>query len=409
MAGVSEVPLGGSTVVAGRYALGEVLGRGGMAEVYRAWDQVLERPVAVKMLHLATSDAAARARFARETSTLAKLNHPGLVTVLDAGTVKDRPFLVMELVDGAALSTWVRGAGLDPRYVAAAGAQVADALRYVHGAGIVHRDVTPANILLARDGRVLLADFGIARLAADTAHLTAQGLMVGTVGYLSPEQVTGGDVGPAADVYALGLTLLEALTGASAYPGPAAEAALARLTTPPLIPKTLPPPWPDLLRQMTAHHPSERPTAAEVAGILVRAATGVDAAAATVHLFTLPPTRPLPVPGSTAVNVPAVDVPAVDVPAVDVPAVDVTVVDVDADTRRTLVGHSPPATARTTRPTRPTRLVMIAAAIVVILAGLLVAVLTIDPAGQTTTSDLPAGLSPQLSEDVRELHEAVNG
>jgi eukaryotic-like serine/threonine-protein kinase len=330
---------------------------------------------------------------------LAKLNHPGLVTVLDAGTTGGRPFLVMELVDGAALSTWVRGAGLDPRYVAAAGAQVADALRYVHGAGIVHRDVTPANILLARDGRVLLADFGIARLAADTAHLTAQGLMVGTVGYLSPEQVTGGDVGPAADVYALGLTLLEALTGEQAYPGPAAEAALARLTTPPLMPETLPPPWPDLLPQMTAHHPSERPTAAEVAGILVRAATGVDAAAATVHLFTRPPTRPLPVPGSTAVNVPAVDVPAVDVPAVDV----------DADTRRTLVGHSPPATARTTRPTRPTRLVMIAAAIVVILAGLLVAVLTIDPAGQTTTSDLPAGLSPQLSEDVRELHEAVNG
>ena len=221
MAGVSEVPLGGSTVVAGRYALGEVIGRGGMAEVYRAWDQVLERPVAVKMLHLATSDAAARARFARETSTLAKLNHPGLVTVLDAGTVEDRPFLVMELVDGAALSTWVRGAALDPRYVAAAGAQVADALRYVHGEGIVHRDVTPANILLARDGRVLLADFGIARLAADTAHLTAQGLMVGTVGYLSPEQVTGGDVGPAADIYALGLTLLEALTGVQAYPGSA--------------------------------------------------------------------------------------------------------------------------------------------------------------------------------------------
>jgi hypothetical protein len=92
-----------------------------------------------------------------------------------------------------------------------------------------------------------------------------------------------------------------------------------------------------------------------------------------------------------------------------VPAVDVPVVDVGADTRRTLVGHSPPATARTTRPTRPTRLVMIAAAIVVVLAGLLVAVLTINPAGQTTTSDLPAGLSPQLSEDVRELHEAVNG
>jgi eukaryotic-like serine/threonine-protein kinase len=88
-----------------------------------------------------------------QKSPLATLNHPGLVTVLDAGTVEDRPFLVMELVDGAALSSWVRGAALDPRYVAAAGAQVADALRYVHGEGTVHRDVTPANILLARDGR----------------------------------------------------------------------------------------------------------------------------------------------------------------------------------------------------------------------------------------------------------------
>jgi serine/threonine protein kinase len=379
MAGVSEVPLGGSTVVAGRYALGEVLGRGGMAEVYRAWDQVLERPVAVKMLHLATSDAAARARFARETSTLAKLNHPGLVTVLDAGTVEDRPFLVMELVDGAALSTWVRGAALDPRYVAAAGAQVADALRYVHGEGIVHRDVTPANVLLARDGRVLLADFGIARLAADTAHLTAQGLMVGTVGYLSPEQVTGGDVGPAADIYALGLTLLEALTGVQAYPGSALEAALARLTAPPLIPDALPPPWPDLLRRMTAVDASDRPTAGGVAAILIRAATGVDAATATIHLLARPPTTPAPGPGSTAVDT--------------------------VGRRHTLLDQHPPSAS----PTRLSRQVVIATAIVVVLAGLLVAVLALNPARQTATSDLPAGLPPQLTEDLRGLHEAVNG
>jgi serine/threonine protein kinase len=386
MAGVSEVPPGRNAMLAGRYTLGEVLGRGGMAEVYRAWDQVLQRPVAVKMLHLATSDPAARARFARETSTLAKLTHPGLVTVLDAGTAGDRPFLVMELVDGAALSTCVRGAALDPRYVAAAGAQIADALRYVHGEGIVHRDVTPANILLARDGRVLLADFGIARLAADTAHLTAQGLMVGTVGYLSPEQVTGGDVGPAADVYALGLTLLEALTGAQAYPGSAAEAALARLTAAPVITDTLPPPWPDLLRRMTARDPTERPTSAEVAATLVRAATGVDAAAATIQLFTRPPTRPEPVPGAAAVN---------------------------ADSnRQTLLDQQPtsadqqPTSAGTSRPNRK---VMIAAAIVAVLAALLVAALALNPARQTATSDLPAGLPTQLTEDLRDLHEAVNG
>jgi serine/threonine protein kinase len=380
MAGVSEMPLGGNGVLGGRYALGEVIGRGGMAEVYRAWDQVLERSVAVKMLRVSASDPADRARFARETSTLATLNHPGLVTVLDAGTVEDRPFLVMELVDGAALSSWVRGAALDPRYVAAAGAQVADALRYVHGEGIVHRDVTPANILLARDGRVLLADFGIARLAADTARLTAHGLMVGTVGYLSPEQVTGGDVGPAADVYALGLTLLEALTGAQAYPGPAAEAALARLTASPAIPETLPPPWPDLLRRMTALDPSERPTAADVAAILLRAASGVDWAAATVHLFARPPSRPLPGPSPTAVE------------------------QVDNHNRHTLLDHPRPSASSTWR-TRPA---MIAAAIIVVLTGLLVVVLAVNPDQYTATSDIPGGLPPQLAEDLRDLHEAVD-
>ena len=126
-------------VLAGRYTLGEVIGRGGMAEVYRGWDRVLDRPVAVKTLHLVAPDAADRARFAREASTLAKLSHRNLVTVLDAGTLDGRPFLVMELVDGAPLCACLHGGALDARYVAAAGAQVADALRYVHENGIVHR------------------------------------------------------------------------------------------------------------------------------------------------------------------------------------------------------------------------------------------------------------------------------
>jgi serine/threonine protein kinase len=240
---------------------------------------------------------------------------------------------------------------------------------------------------------VLLADFGIARLTADTAHLTAHGLIVGTVGYLSPEQVTGGDVGPAADVYALGLTLLEALSGVQAYPGSAPEAALARLAAPPSIPDALPPPWPDLLRRMTALDAADRPTAAEVAAILTRTAPSVDPATATIHLFARPPTRPTPGPGSTAV-------------------------DVDADAvghRHTLLDQQPPSASPTrpspTRPspTRPSRQVVIAAAILVVLAGLLVAVLALNPARPTATSNLPAGLPPQLTEDLRGLHEAVNG
>ena len=137
---------------------------------------------------------------------------------------------------------------------------------------------------------------------------------------------------------------------------------------------------------MTPPEPSERPTAAEVAGILARMRTGVDAAAVTMHLFTRPPTRPLPVP--------------------DWSAVDVSAIDVDGNTRRTLLDHPAPSVGRTSRSTRQA---MIAAAIVVVLAGLLVAVLTLNPARPTTTSDLPAGLPPQLTEDLRELHEAVNG
>lgn len=372
-----ETVVDGSAMPDGRYALGDVIGRGGMAEVYRAWDRVLERPVAVKMLNLATSDASARTRFEREALTLAKLSHPGLVTVLDAGTIQDRPFLVMELVDGAPLSDWVRDGGLDPRYVAAVGAQVADALRYVHGEGIVHRDVTPGNILLARNGRVLLADFGIARIVADTAPLTSHGVVIGTAAYLSPEQVRGTAVEPPADVYSLGLTLLEALTGTRAYPAPAMEAALARLSAAPAIPEDLPAPWPDLLHRMTALDPPERPTAGEVATTLAQAGRGLDASAATTQLFARPTrTRPVAAPEPTDV-----------VPANEIgPAVGV----------------------RAPRPWRA-RPAVIAASIVVVLVTVIAAILYLAPGPQPGTADIPPGLPPQIAEDLRDLHEAVNG
>ena len=255
-------------VLADRYALEEVIGRGGMADVYRATDRVLSRPVAVKLLRDVTADESDRARFTAEARTLARLSHSGLVTVLDAGTASEQPFLVMELIDGPSLATYCSGTALDSGRVARIGIQVSAALAYAHAAGVVHRDVKPGNVLLASDWSVRLADFGIARLVGDAVRHTRTGLTIGSPAYLSPEQVRGADVTPASDVYSLGLVLLEALIGRPVYSGTPTESAMARLSTPPSIPDDLPPIWQHLLASMTSLEPDQRPTATLVATTL---------------------------------------------------------------------------------------------------------------------------------------------
>jgi tRNA A-37 threonylcarbamoyl transferase component Bud32 len=281
----ADAPLDGAVLLGNRYVLGDVVGRGGMAQVYRAHDRVLGRTVAVKMMRAIVTGDADRARFTDEVRMLARLSHPGLVTVLDAATSDDEPYLVMELVDGPSLAECCRGVALEPQRVAAIGAQLADALGHVHAAGIVHRDLKPANVLLGTDGRAQLADFGLARIMSEAMRHTTTGATVGTPAYLAPEQVRGNEITPAVDVYSLGLVLIEALTGACPYQGLPVEAALARLTTPPVIPDALPRPWHVLLRAMTALDPADRPSTAEAADALRKLASASDSATAALRRF----------------------------------------------------------------------------------------------------------------------------
>jgi eukaryotic-like serine/threonine-protein kinase len=255
----------------GRYELGEVHGRGGSATLYRAWDRRDARIVALKLFARGVHGPD-RHRQHRELATLARLDHPGLVTLLDAGADDDRAFLVMEFVDGPSLADALAEGPWPAEQVERLGARLAAALAYVHAHGVTHRDVKPANVLLDGAGEPLLADFGIA-LLVDTTRVTATDAIVGTAAYLAPEQLRDAEVDPAADVYALGLVLLEAVTGLRAFVGTSAEAILARLVAPPTVPATVPAPLACLLGKMTADDPDLRPTAAEVAQVLSGAAS----------------------------------------------------------------------------------------------------------------------------------------
>lgn len=283
----SGAPPNDGRLLDGRYRLGSLLGVGGVAEVYRALDERLHRGVAVKLFRGDVADQLHRHE--DEMRTLARLNHPSLVTVFDAGTDEQtqQPYLVMALVEGATLADQLRAGAIAPERTAEIGAAVADALAYVHGQGLVHRDIKPANVLISNAGRVFLADFGIARLV-DSAHVTQAGDVLGTPSFFAPEQVSGEPVGPPADVYALGLVLLECLTGRREYDGTSLEVAMARLNRQPEIPATLPGGWRDVLVGMTARQPSSRLSAAQVADRLRRVSEGDDR----TTVMAIPPVEP---------------------------------------------------------------------------------------------------------------------
>ncbi|MGW7077029.1 serine/threonine-protein kinase [Streptomyces sp. NPDC054866] len=209
-------------LLAGRYRLGESIGRGGMGRVWRAQDEVLHRTVAVKELTAAqfVAEADRAVLFARthaEARAAARINHPAVVTVHDVLEYDDRPWIVMELVEGRSLADAVKERGrIDPVEAARIGLWTLRALRAAHAAGVLHRDVKPGNVLLADDRRILLTDFGIAAIEGDTT-ITRTGEVVGSVDYLAPERVSGANPGPASDLWALGATLYTAVEGNSPF------------------------------------------------------------------------------------------------------------------------------------------------------------------------------------------------
>ncbi len=278
-------------LVVGSYPLGRLLGRGGMADVYASVDARTGDPVAVKVFR--DTDLGGADRRSAEVHTLTGLRHPNLVELIDAGTDHGCEFLVMALVDGPTLGQACRHRRLPLARTAQIGAALGDALAYVHAGDVVHRDVKPDNVLLGPGPRVRLADFGIARTTSAT-RLTQSGLVLGTAAYLSPEQVTGGEVGPPADVYALGLVLLECLSGHQEYPGTALESAMARLHRRPQLPAELPAGCAALLEAMTATDPAARPSAGSAAGALHQlAADPHTSVAALEHVMGAPLAAPV--------------------------------------------------------------------------------------------------------------------
>ncbi|MGH9072835.1 MAG: serine/threonine-protein kinase, partial [Acidimicrobiales bacterium] len=213
----------GPVVLAGRYRLGRRLGRGGMADVYDAVDVRLGRPVAVKVLRAElAADAGFRARFEAEARSAARLAHPHVVAVHDTGEDGDHPWIVMERLPGRTLADDISSGPLDEEAAREVALQVLDALGSAHAAGLVHRDVKPANILWADGGGVKVADFGIAKGAeppGGSGDLTATNLLLGTPAYLAPERIDGSPATARSDLWSVGVVLYEALSGVKPFEG----------------------------------------------------------------------------------------------------------------------------------------------------------------------------------------------
>ena len=237
--------------IGGRYRLGDAIGRGGMSTVYRAHDEQLDRPVALKRLRPELDEEHRFAtRFAGEARRAAAISHPNFVALYDVGD-DEAPYIVMELVEGGDLAALLRRGGrLEPERAARLAADAAEGLQAAHEAGVIHRDVKPGNILLGPDGRGMVTDFGIARATGEDT-MTRTGAVLGSVDYFSPEQTRGERAGPRSDIYALGVVLYELLTGVRPFGGDTPYArAVDRLNRPPPDPRHVEPDVPDELAEI---------------------------------------------------------------------------------------------------------------------------------------------------------------
>jgi eukaryotic-like serine/threonine-protein kinase len=282
-------------LIADRFELDYVLGRGGMSEVWLAHDRELEREVAVKIL----VPPATSIRFGREARTAASLSHPNIVGVFDSGEVDGRPYLVLEYLPGGTLEDVLSAAGEAPlpdEETSRIARDVAAGLAYAHEQGVVHRDLKPSNVLFDAEGRAKIADFRIARAATDST-LTPPGVLAGTVQYMAPEQAAGESVGQASDVYSFGVVLFEMLTGRAPFEadGPI-EAAVRRSVQPAPLVESYRPDAPAGLAALAAStlapDPSERPADGNA---LLRALAGETASVPPSTAIT-EPLSPVPVP-----------------------------------------------------------------------------------------------------------------
>ena len=299
-----------------RYRLVERIAAGGSAEVWRAHDEQLDRPVAVKRLHPhLLPDAASRQRLVAEARAAARLSHPVIVGIYDVDDTGESPAIVMELVDGESLATRIDGDGpLPEREAVRITADVAEALYHAHQQGVVHRDVKSGNVLLAADGRTRLVDFGIAHsLAASAERLTLDGTVIGTPRAMAPEQLSGGPITPRTDLYGLGVVLLEALTGRPPYAATTPVAlAEAQRGGPPAV-DGVDPALAALLLASLAHDPADRPLHAGALASALRswlagdpspAAAMAPAGAASAEFDTSAVTQVVPTPAIASVHLP---------------------------------------------------------------------------------------------------------
>jgi eukaryotic-like serine/threonine-protein kinase len=262
----------------GRYEIREILGQGGFARVFRAWDPALQREVALKTLlpHLA-DDPTTRQRFLDEARRIAGMRHPHIVVVLDVGEAEGRPFFAMELIDGPSLSRLIDDAnGMELGQVARIVAGLGGALDYLHAAGLIHRDIKPANVMLDRAGRVVLMDFGISRALSGPKY-TRSSVIIGTPEAMAPEQIRGEDIGPPADIYAFGILTYEMLAGRPPFEGELTRVLYqhAYEPPPPLRDRCpgLPEPVYAAVEAALAKDPARRPaTASDFAEIIAEAA-----------------------------------------------------------------------------------------------------------------------------------------